>query len=310
MELNIYIVALPIGLFLDRLLGDPTWLPHPVVCFGKAIDRGEKLWNRPPAPFVKGVVMTILLVVVTAFFFYGLMRVAASVHEVVALIVAAIMVFYGLAGTTLIKEGEAVFDQLSQGLEEGRQQVGRIVGRDTSELSAREVQTATLETLAENLNDGVVAPLFWFAVGGVPGMMGAKMVNTLDSMIGYNNKRYRHFGRFAARLDDIVQYIPARLTALLMVLCSMSARGWRFMLKYHAAHNSPNAGWPEAVLAGILDARFGGRHLYFGTMIDKPFIGENPRALTQKDLETTIRVLRRVEMSMAVLVIVGLILNT
>jgi adenosylcobinamide-phosphate synthase len=254
--------------------------------------------------------MTILLVVATAFFFHGLMKLAASVHEVVALVVASLIVFYGMAGTTLIREGKAVFAQLTKGLEEGRQQVGRIVGRDTSELSAREVQTATLETLAENLNDGVVAPLFWYAVGGIPGMMAAKMVNTLDSMIGYNNDRYRHFGRVAARLDDIVQYIPARLTALLMVICTMSAKGWRFMLKYHAAHKSPNAGWPEAALAGILDARFGGPHLYFGTMIDKPFIGENPRALTQKDLQTTIRVLRRVEVGMAFLVIVGLIFNT
>ncbi|MFW5754372.1 MAG: adenosylcobinamide-phosphate synthase CbiB [Marinilabiliaceae bacterium] len=309
MELKIYIPALLIGLLLDRLFGDPAAMPHPVVGFGKAIARGEKLFNRGAGVFVKGMVMTVVLVSVTALFFHGLMQVAVHVHDILGMVVASLMVFYGLAGTTLIREGKAVFAQLEKGLDEGRQQVGRIVGRDTSELSAHEVRTATLETLAENLNDGVVSPLFWFAVAGVPGMMVSKMVNTLDSMIGYQSDRYRHFGRFAARLDDVVQFIPARITALLMVLCSRSKRAWHFMWKYGRAHKSPNAGWPEAALAGILDARFGGSHHYFGTVVEKPCIGKNPRELTSGDLKTTIRILRYVEICMVLLVIIGLLLH-
>ncbi|MGM0377157.1 MAG: adenosylcobinamide-phosphate synthase CbiB [Bacteroidota bacterium] len=306
MELNFYIWALVAGLLLDRLFGDPSGLPHPVVWFGKAIAFFEKRWNHPPKAFVKGMAMTLLLVSATALIFYVLMALLADVHEIVAAAVAALMVFYGLAGTTLIREGRMVFRQLEKGLDEGRQQLGRIVGRDTSELSAHEVRTATLETLAENLNDGVVAPMFWFAVAGVPGMMACKMVNTLDSMIGYKNERYRHFGKFAARLDDVVQFIPARITALLMVAFTLSKRGWQFMWKFGPAHKSPNAGWPEAALAGILNARFGGSHLYFGSVVEKPSIGENPRNLTAEDLKTTIKVLRRVEIGMAILVIVWL----
>ena len=310
MALNIYIPALLIGLLLDRLLGDPAGLPHPVVGFGKAIARGEKLLNRGQGVFFKGMVMTLILVVATALFFYGLMHWAVQIHEILGLVVATLMVFYGLAGTTLIREGKAVFAQLEKSLDEGRQQVGRIVGRDTSELTAHEVRTATLETLAENLNDGVVSPLFWFAVAGLPGMMVSKMVNTLDSMIGYKSDRYRHFGRFAARLDDVVQFVPARITALLIVLCSRSSTAWHFMRKYGPAHKSPNAGWPEAALAGILDARFGGNHHYFGTVVEKPCIGENPRELTPEDLKSTIKILRCVEICMALLVIIGLLLHT
>lgn len=304
MELNFYIWALVAGLLLDRLFGDPSGLPHPVVWFGKAIAYFEKRWNHPPKAFVKGMVMTVLLVSATAFIFYVLMAFLADIHEILAGVVAVLMVFYGLAGTTLIREGRMVFRQLEKGLDEGRQQLGLIVGRDTRELSAHEVRTATLETLAENLNDGVVAPMFWFAVAGVPGMMACKMVNTLDSMIGYKNDRYRHFGKFAARLDDVVQFIPARITALLMVVSTLSKRGWQFMWKYGPAHNSPNAGWPEAALAGILNARFGGSHLYFGSVVKKPAIGENERDLTTDDLKITIQVLRRVEIGMAILVII------
>ena len=149
-----------------------------------------------------------------------LLRGAALVLPGLLLVLQVLLIFYCLAGTTLVREVRMVFEATDRSLEEGRRQVARIVGRDTSKLSAQEVRTAALETLAENLSDGVVAPLFWYAVLGVPGMLAYKMVNTLDSMIGYRNERYRQFGCFAARLDDVANYIPARLTALLMVLAS------------------------------------------------------------------------------------------
>ena len=209
-----------------------------------------------------------------------------------------------------------VFEALDRSLEEGRRQVARIVGRDTKELSAQEVRTAALETLAENLSDGVVAPLFWFALLGVPGMMAYKMVNTLDSMIGYKTERYKDFGCWAARIDDIANYIPARLTALLMILprlVSFHPHGiGRFLTSRFSLltfvrtngrnHASPNSGYPEAALAAILNCRFGGPHYYFGELFDKPFIGENNRLLNTEDMKKALRVNLTAEVLMLLIV--------
>lgn len=202
-----------------------------------------------------------------------------------------------------------VFEAVDRSLDEGRKQVARIVGRDTSALSAQEVRTAALETLAENLSDGVIAPLFWYAVLGVPGMMAYKMVNTLDSMIGYRNERYCQFGCIAARIDDVANYIPARLTALLMILVSGRFSLLRFVGKYGSRHASPNSGYPEAALAGILNCRFGGPHYYFGEEVWKPFIGNNERALTTEDMKKAVCVNRQAEVLMVVLVWLTILLS-
>ena len=191
-----------------------------------------------------------------------------------------------------------MFKAVDRSIEAGRAQVSRIVGRDTSQLTAQEIRTAALETLAENLSDGVVAPLFWLVLLGVPGMMTYKMINTLDSMIGYKTSRYREFGCWAAHIDDIANYIPARITALLMVMAPLLLPRRRrggleraaFVLKYGPQHASPNSGWPEAALASILDCQFGGPHNYFGEQVYKPFIGTNPRALTTDDMRRSIRI--------------------
>jgi adenosylcobinamide-phosphate synthase len=216
----------------------------------------------------------------------------------------ALIVFFCLAGTTLIREVRAVFHALDRSLDEGRKQVARIVGRDTSELTAQEVRTAALETLAENLSDGVIAPLFWYAVLGVPGMLAYKMINTLDSMIGYKTDRYRDFGCWAAHIDDVANYIPARLTAVLMVIASGKPSLLKFVWRNGRKHASPNSGYPEAALAGALDCRFGGPHYYFGELFDKPFIGENERDLTTADMLKAVRINRIAEVMMIALVIV------
>jgi adenosylcobinamide-phosphate synthase len=217
--------------------------------------------------------------------------------------VGALLSFFCLAGTTLIREGREVFHAVDRSLDEGRRQVARIVGRDTSELSAQEIRTAALETLAENLSDGVIAPLFWYMLLGVPGMAAYKMINTLDSMIGYKTERYRDFGCWAAHIDDIANWIPARLTALLMVLSAGRPGLLRFVHKYGRQHASPNSGFPESALAGILSCRFGGTHTYFGQEFYKPYIGENPRELTTKDARRAIRINVISEVIMVILVI-------
>ncbi len=182
--------------------------------------------------------MTVLLVAGMYFFTLLLLRLAALFSPGMLLTVQILLIFYCLAGTTLVREVRMVFKAVDRSLEEGRKQVARIVGRDTSALSAQEVRTAALETLAENLSDGVVAPLFWYLLLGVPGMLAYKMVNTLDSMVGYKNERYRRFGCFAARLDDVANYIPARLTAFLMVLVSGRLSLFAFVGRWQPACQS------------------------------------------------------------------------
>ena len=252
---------------------------------------GEKRLNHGRHRKLKGAVLTVGLIV-GIFTIAWLIREQLDCQVLCLMLFDAVVVFYCLAGTTLIREVRQVFLALDRSLDEGRAQVARIVGRDTSELSAQEVRTAALETLAENLSDGVIAPLFWLMLLGTPGMLAYKMVNTLDSMIGYHTARYLQFGCWAAHIDDIANYIPARLTALLM------GGKWRFVRKYGRCHASPNSGYPEAALASILNCRFGGPHKYFGEVFDKPYIGENDRELTTADMKTAVRVNRTAEVLM------------
>ena len=296
----IHVISLLIGWVLDLLIGDPQRLPHPVVWFGKIIALGEHRLNRGSHRRLKGALMALFLIALV----FTLTFVLTWLLKDWAWVFNALIVFYCLAGTTLIREVRAVFLALDRSLEEGRAQVARIVGRDTSELTAQEVRTAALETLAENLSDGVIAPLFWFALLGTPGMLAYKMVNTLDSMIGYRTERYRDFGCWAAHIDDIANYIPARLTAFLMIVGSWRLSKWSFVMKYGRCHASPNSGYPEAALAGILDCRFGGPHYYFGQLCPKPYIGENDRPLTTADMKKAVRINRTVEILMMLLTLV------
>lgn len=307
------LASLLTGWILDLLFGDPSSLPHPVVYMGKWIGRGERLLNKGNHRKMKGAVFTvgsILLVFISTVILLAYPRINSidKLHGanwcfvLLSYLLMSVLVFFCLAGKTLRREVKMVFQALSRSLDDGRRQVARIVGRDTQKLSHQEVATASLETLAENLSDGVIAPLFWLCVLGVPGMLTYKMINTFDSMIGYQNKRYKDFGCWAAHIDDIANWLPARITALLIILC-----GWIFIriypllphrsLAYYTRHTwhysrchaSPNSGWPEAALSALLDCRFGGPHDYFGELFYKPYIGSNPRELTFNDMLFSIR---------------------
>lgn len=294
------VLPLLLAWILDLCLGDPTRLPHPVVGFGNLISKSEHTLNKGTHRMLKGALLSLLLVIGTYVITASLL---GYLSGNIIFWVNTLLIFYCLAGTTLIREVREVFRAVDQSLGEGRMQVARIVGRDTSELSAQEVRTAALETLAENLSDGVIAPLFWYALLGVPGMLAYKMVNTLDSMIGYRNERYKKFGCFAARMDDVANYIPARLTAILMIVASGRLSLLGFVWKYGNQHASPNSGYPEAALAGILNCRFGGPHHYFGNEVWKPFIGDNDRLLTTDDMKEAVRINRITEIIMIILVI-------
>jgi len=314
----IHPIILLVGWVSDLCFGDPSRLPHPIVWFGRMIAFGEHRMNKGNWRMLKGAVMAvslILFVFVLAWTVRSLLGVLAlfiidgstqQVHQIPVLLYLfdGLTVFYCLAGTTLIREVRRVFLALETSLEDGRRQVARIVGRDTSALSAQEVRTAALETLAENLSDGVIAPLFWLALLGTPGMLAYKMVNTLDSMIGYRTERYRDFGCWAARIDDVANYIPARLTALLMVVVAGKPALMKFVWRNGRRHASPNSGYPEAALAGILDCRFGGPHYYFGELFDKPYIGDNGRELSTEDMRKAVRINRTAEILMILIVLV------
>ena len=253
----------------DRLLGDPEGWPHPIVWFGKAIAYGERHLNRGNDRILKGGILAVTLIAGIYFLTYGILYFAGVIHPVISGILTAIGVFFCLAGKTLITEVKAVFEAVDRSVEEGRTQVGRIVGRDTAHLSPQEIRAAALETLAENLSDGVIAPMFWFLLLGLPGMMAYKMINTLDSMIGYKNDRYFEFGRIAARIDDLANY-------------------------------RPNSGYPEAALAAILDCQFGGTHDYFGQPVEKPYIGTNARNFTTEDMWLAVRINSQAELVMGI----------
>lgn len=297
MDTWIEMVLIPLlgGCLLDKFLGDPLWLPHPVVGFGKLIARCERRGNQGVHRKRNGALTAVGLILLVFFVSWGLLEGANRIHPWLKVILSVVAVFYCLAGKTLIDEVRMVFESADISLEAGRKQVSRIVGRDTSALSDQEVRTAALETLAENLSDGVIAPLFWYFLLGVPGMLAYKMVNTLDSMIGYRNSRYKDFGCWAARIDDVANYLPARLTALLMVLVSGRWSLLKFVAHYGRMHASPNSGYPEAALAGILNCRFGGPHEYFGETVYKPFIGSNPRSINSDDMRRAIRINRLAE---------------
>lgn len=312
---------------LDIILGDPERLPHPVVYMGKWISFGEHRLNKGSHRMVKGAFFAIASI---AFVFVLSWAVLHSLRFIETSLIekyspsslitpspsgegwgerlfCVVFIFFCLAGHTLRKEVRMVFEAVDRSIEDGRKQVARIVGRDTSELDAQEIRTAALETLAENLSDGVIAPLFWYALLGVPGMLMYKMINTLDSMIGYHSERYKDFGCWAARIDDIANYIPARLTALLLLIANklyqiydlifhrnyhssfFTFHSLLFTLRFGNKHASPNSGWPEAALASILDCRFGGPHNYFGEYFYKPYIGTTPRQLTTADMKKSIR---------------------
>lgn len=297
------LIPLVAGYVLDLLLGDPRRLPHPVVLFGNLIGWIERKWNKGRCRFLKGGVVAVVYPLGVLAAGWGVAWCAQAVGVWCSVLVATVFVFYGLANRSLIQEGGEVIRALrEQGLEAGRKRLSWIVGRDTSELTPKEIYTAVLETMAENLSDGVVAPLFYYAIGGFPAMMAYKMVNTLDSMIGYRDERFHQFGCCAARLDDALNYFPARLTALLMAVVAYRRGLFRFILRNCYMHASPNSGFPESAMAGILDCRFGGAHVYHGLLVEKPYIGDNDREVGYADYLKAVQVNQRVTLLAVVLI--------
>jgi len=261
------------ALLLDAAIGEPEaiWsrLPHPAVLMGRAIGWVDRQMNNGEGRLVTGAIALAGLVALAWAIGWAIARLGWPV-EVLA---AAIL----LAQRSLVEHVREVADALSLSLDDGRGAVAKIVGRDTEALDEAGVARAAIESAAENLSDGVIAPAFWFLLLGLPGLLAYKMVNTADSMIGYRTPRYEQFGKAAARLDDLLNWIPARLTAALIHLVARKPGGWARIQRDAGLHRSPNAGWPEAAMAVALDVALSGPRSYHGEPRDYPFVNENGR---------------------------------
>jgi adenosylcobinamide-phosphate synthase len=259
-----------VALVLDALLGEPDslWqrLSHPAVLMGRTVGWCETRFNRGPARKVRGVTVMACLVLGAGALGVGLA--ALPLGPLIEIVLAAIL----LAQKSLVQHVAAVADGLRQSEGEGRRMVARIVGRDTAGMDGPAISRAAIESAAENFSDGVVAPALWFLVGGLPGILIYKIVNTADSMIGYRTPPLREFGWAAARLDDVLNWIPARLTALILFAAFRRWPDWRALRRDAALHRSPNAGWPEAAMATGLDVALAGPRSYDGTVQDFPWV--------------------------------------
>ncbi|WGH79417.1 adenosylcobinamide-phosphate synthase CbiB [Jannaschia ovalis] len=285
-------MILALAMALDAWLGEPDWLwsraPHPAVLMGRAVDRLDARWNRGARRRARGVAAVVVLV--AGAWAAGWLIAVPPDAGLLELIAAAIL----LAQRSLIEHVRAVAEALRRSLPEGRAAVAMIVGRDTAAMDGPAVARAAIESAAENFSDGVVAPAFWFAIGGLPAMLVYKMVNTADSMIGYRTPRHEAFGWAAARLDDLLNWIPARLTAILILVAGGAWRHWSRVPNDARLHRSPNAGWPEAAIAPVLGVALAGPRSYEGRMQDFPWV--NPtgdRAPRPRDVDRACVILWR-----------------
>jgi adenosylcobinamide-phosphate synthase len=297
--------ALLLALALDALLGDPTWLyrrvPHPVALIGGAISRLERRWldlDQPPATLRRrGLLLGALVVAASALAGLGLQWLC--LRAPFGWLPLGLLMSSLVAQRGLYEHVAAVAAGLRAGLAQGRAAVAHIVGRDPDGLDPPAVARAAIESTAENFCDGVVAPLLWGALLGLPGMLAYKAINTADSVIGHRSPRYLHFGRFAARLDDGASWLPARLAALLILAAAhllpgtTPAAGWRAVWRDAARHRSLNAGWPEAAMAGSLGLRLAGPRRYGGRMVEDAWMGDGTPLATPADIDRALQVLVR-----------------
>jgi adenosylcobinamide-phosphate synthase len=295
-----------LALLLDKAIGDPPGLwrrvPHPVVLFGRAVAAADRRLNQPgyrPGRLRRRGLLAIVLLTVLALAAGILASAIVSGLWMVGILIEIVVVSILLAQKSLADHVEAVADALSEeGLEGGRSAVALIVGRDPQTLDTSGVCRAAIESLAENYSDGVVAPAFWYVLLGLPGLFAYKMINTADSMIGHKSEKYLHFGWASARVDDLVNLIPARASAIFIALGALTAesvaamrRAWRTARVDHRKHRSPNSGWPEAAMAGAIDLQLAGPRIYGGVMVNEQMLNIGGRHdASGRDIRRAIKV--------------------
>ncbi len=287
-----------LAFMLDLAIGDPRWLPHPVTIIGSWIRRVELFLRRyfttPLEERLAGILLVVCVVLPAATLAFFIVKALRALQTQDVWGVAGTVAIVYLVSTTIALRGltdaaRLVIESVKDGsIRAAQYKLSMIVGRDTENLPEKDILKATVETLAENLSDGIIAPIFYLVIGGLPAALAYKAINTLDSMVGYRNDRYIRFGRAAARLDDVANFLPARITGMLIVVsvlaigvvkdifnsCSVAGRSFMIMLRDGRKHTSPNSGIPEASMAGALGVRLGGPSTYGGELVEKPYIGE------------------------------------
>ena len=302
MRITLHFTALALGFFLDLLLGDPHWAPHPVRAIGALISGLERplravFPKSPKGELAGGTVLVILVLAISTGLTVLLLALCAYIHTLLWFVVETLLCYQLLAARSLRDESEKVHKALTHGtLDDARKAVSMIVGRDTDRLDESGVAKAAVETVAENASDGVIAPLLFLAIGGAPLGMFYKAANTMDSMVGYKNDAYLYFGRCAAKWDDVLNFIPARLAGVLMCLAALLGRfdgtnAWKIFRRDRMNHKSPNSAHTEAACAGALDVQLAGSNYYFGKLVEKPTIGDPIRAVEPADISRANRLM-------------------
>jgi len=285
--------------FLDLIVGDPYWLPHPVRIIGKVIEYLARVLRKnnqnQRAEKIKGIFLTVITVGLSYYIIYFLIYIAGIISPGIKFAFSSFFIFTALSTKNLGEEAFSVYRALKENnLELARERVSRIVGRDTRDLDENGIVRATVETVAENTVDGIISPLFYAVLGGAPLAMAYKAVNTLDSMVGYKNEKYLYFGWFSAKLDDLANYLPARISVLLIPVASLMLRqrglaALRAIFRDGKKSPSPNAGIPEAGFAGALGIQLGGVNFYQGVEEYRPVLGEKLKRKSSKDILQAIR---------------------
>ena len=278
---------------VDIIVGDPHRFPHPVVIIGKFVRFLEDKIRRSSSVDKKkgGIILWFTVVIPVYFITLGIVEGCFFINPLFGAMITILLASLTLATKSLYDESKTVLNALNRGnMEEARKRLSMIVGRDTKDLNGEEILRAVIETISENLSDGIVAPMFYLSLGGLPLAMAYKAVNTLDSMVGYKNDRYTDIGWFSAKMDDMANLIPARLTGLIIVATSFMLRfnwrdSWRIMRRDGRNHSSPNSGVPEAAVAGSLGIQLGGENRYFGEIVRKPTIGDKIKEIDKRDIK-------------------------
>lgn len=306
-----HLIALVIAYILDLILGDPPRFPHPVRLFGNLIHYFEKRWNQGRYRTFKGALMLTFLIIIVFGTALGLLLLTYTLNVYLGLILEAILIWTTIAQKGLKEAAIEVERPLShQNIADAREKLSYIVGRDTNKLSNKDIVRGTVETVAENTIDGITAPIFWAMIGGAPLALVYRLINTCDSMVGYKNNRYKEFGWASARLDDVVNWLPSRLTGLLMIFSYRSKeipfkKAWSILWRDANKHPSPNSGWGEAAVAALLGVRLGGINYYQGEPSHRTEMGDAVHELQINDISKSLIIMRRTSLLFLLCMLIG-----
>lgn len=295
----VHLIAITVAFLLDLWLGDPRWLPHPVRMIGSVIHFLEKSWNKGRFRRIKGIIMVVIVGALVSVITWSITFLGYHVHMVLGIVIESYFIWTTIALKGLREASMDVYTPLVKAdYRKAREQLSMIVGRDTDHLDESGLVRGTVETVAENTSDGITAPLIFAILGGAPLAMLYRAINTCDSMVGYRHERYYYFGWASARLDDVLNWIPARLTAILLLLFERTRYQTKKdackLLFIHSKHHpSPNSGWGEAAFALLLGVQLGGENRYFGEVSIKPTIGIPYMELSAKHIKETHRLMTR-----------------